>query len=248
MEKFDVSEVAGVQKGTTAVAKDVPEEGNRATDRRKKRVRDYYEENREAIRAHQREYYQKNKEKNTIRVREYRRKNREKVCEKRREYRAKNIERFREYDKKYNEKYKEQRKAYYEANKYILCYNRINRDCFKSMETIRQECPDRIKIYLECYPFEEYAERHIKKAIYRWNVYASHEQYADCYDAGMLAYMYSIHRCAMMNCDYTAAYIKKMIQVYVVCALVVSGETRNICKKNGFTEIRVDRTEVSNYF
>ena len=36
------------------------------------------------------------------------------------------------------------------------------------------------------------------------------------------------------------AYTKKLIRIYVICALVIYNERRNICKENNFREINID--------
>lgn len=66
----------------------------------------------------------------------------------------------------------------------------------------------------------------------------------DCYEAGMLAYLYSIHRCAAMGCDYTVRYIRKMVRIYMICALVVYHDVKNLCQTNGFHEIQLDADAV----
>ena len=98
------------------------------------------------------------------------------------------------------------------------------------------------------YPFEEYGEIFIIRALRRYGIYPAHGMYADCYDAGMLAYLYSIHRCAFMGYTYTEPYIKKMVRIYIICAIAVYKETKNLCRVNGFTEIRLDADYFSDRF
>jgi hypothetical protein len=139
------------------------------------------------------------------------------------------------------------RAEYYAQNRYTICYKTLNVGCFKSMESVRILCPERISEYFERYPFEIYAEKQIKRQLSKNGINPSRDQYAECYDAGMLAYLYSIHRCSALNCDYVMPYIQKMIRIYVICALVVSNETKNLCRENGFTEFRLDRDDIPNY-
>ena len=94
--------------------------------------------------------------------------------------------------------------------------------------------------YYHRYPFEEYGEPSIKKQLSRYRVFSHQARYQDCYDAGMLAYLFSIHRCAYMGFENVKAYINKMIQIYVICALVVYDDARNLCRANGFKEVRID--------
>lgn len=64
----------------------------------------------------------------------------------------------------------------------------------------------------------------------------------------MLAYLYSIHRCAFMSYNHVAAYIKKMIKIYIICALVVYDDSKNLCKANGFKEIKLNADESANKY
>ena len=77
---------------------------------------------------------------------------------------------------------------------------------------------------------------------------SSQDVYMECYDAGMLAYLYSIHRCALMGYSHTEYYIIKMIRVLIRCALVVAGEVYNLCRENNLTEFRIDRDDVPQIF
>jgi len=112
--------------------------------------------------------------------------------------------------------------------------------CFKAIMQISDSCPGEVNCYLKQYPFKECAESFIRRVLYDFNIYSSNAMYDDCYDAGMVAYLYSIHRCAAMKYANTQAYIKKMIRIYVICAIAVYKETNNLCKMNGFGEIRFD--------
>ena len=49
-----------------------------------------------------------------------------------------------------------------------------------------------------------------------------------------------------MKYNRSEAYIKKMIRIYIICALVIYDESYNICKENGFKEVRLD-VETSQY-
>jgi len=99
---------------------------------------------------------------------------------------------------------------------------------------------DRVKEYETRYPFDKYADRYILKQLAIFRVRPSHSHYADCYDAGMMAYMYSIHRCAEMSYTHVEPYIKKLIRIYIICALVIHDDARNLCRENGFREVRLD--------
>ena len=141
---------------------------------------------------------------------------------------------------------KNKSKKYYERNKYRLCYYKLNSYSFDAIEQISKKCSKTVRKYIENYPFEIYADKYIIQELNRYRIYTTHGNYDDCYDAGMIAYLYSVHRCAFMKYNHTEAYIKKMIRIYIICALVIYNETYNICKENGFQEIRLD-ADVSQY-
>ena len=138
------------------------------------------------------------------------------------------------------EKNREKRRKYYDTNKYRICSNTLNRYCLESMERIQDLCHGEVNRYVLLYPFEECAERSISIELKKRGVFPSQGRYADCYDAGMLAYLYSVHRCAFMQYGHTEAYIRKMIRIYVSCALIIYDDTKNLCTENGFREIRFD--------
>jgi len=135
---------------------------------------------------------------------------------------------------------KEKRRKYYEDNKYDICNKTLNKYCVKKIEEVRNLYIDRVNDYIGRYPFEKYADCYIKRELYKYKIFSMHDRYADCYDAGMMAYLYSVHRCAEMLYSHTEAYIKKLIRIYIVCALVIYDDTKNLCHTNGFREIRLD--------
>jgi len=150
--------------------------------------------------------------------------------------------------REHDAKIKEKRREYYEKNRYRICNHTLNSYCLKAMEKIRVSHPEAVDSYIQQYPFEEYAEKYIRRVLYIHKISRSHGMHDDCYDAGMMAYLYSIHRCACMQYTHTQAYIKKMIRIYVVCAIVIYHESRNICRTNGFSEIRLDKEGFHNLY
>lgn len=229
-----------------------------AQAKRQARQKAYYQAHRDEMRQQQREYYQSvDKAVHAARVREYRRKNHDAYLAYRREYRAKNKERFTEYNRRSREKRKAKReesqqerritavrqrdsRTYYERNRYDLCRRRLGEECFRAMEKVKAVCPERIERYLEQWPFDAYADRRIKSQLWWWRIYPQHHLYDDCYDAGMLAYLYSIHRCAMMEYQHVNQYIAKMVRIFVICALNAGRETENLCRENDLRLCHMD--------
>ncbi len=211
--------------------------------------RAYYWKNRDKLLAQQRVYYQnRDKAAHAARIRNYRQQNSEKVCAQRREYRAKNIERFREMDRAYRSRHKEKlaaaKKKYWEEHKYEICRQKMDVYYYDAIQKAGELYPEKIQKLFRQFSFEQYAQRQIDKEL-RWRrISPSSALYAECYDAGMLAYLYSIHRFALIDCQKPDRYILKMIRILVVCALIVSKETQNLCRKNGLTEIRLNREDV----
>ena len=135
---------------------------------------------------------------------------------------------------------KQKRRKYYEDNRYSICHKTLNVYCIKKIKSVRSLCADRVGDYMMRYPFENCTDGYIKKQLRIYRVHSSHSHYDDCYDAGMMAYMYSIHRCAEMSYNHVEQYIKKLVRIYIVCALVIHNDTKNLCRENGFTEVRLD--------
>ena len=173
------------------------------------------EQETELVRSRQKKYFQ-----------EYYRKNRAKILAHQKEYYALHG--------------KEKKKQYFQDNKYTLCSKTLNHYCFKKIEAVKKLYAARVSDYLDRYPFDKYADKYIKIALCKKSIFPSQGRYADCYDAGMWAYMYGIHRCAEMSYKHPLAYIKKMIQIYVICAIIVYDDSKNLCDSNGFKKISID--------
>ena len=143
---------------------------------------------------------------------------------------------------------KEYARRYYEKHKVDICKKVLNERASNSIETIQAKYPEAVERYLQLYPFDQYGERNIQNILYRNGLRPSQAAYADCYGNGMLAYLYSIHRCAAMGCHYVVPYIKKMIRIYMLCTLVVYNDSGNLCRANGFREVRLDGDETGRLY
>ena len=133
-------------------------------------------------------------------------------------------------------------KSYYEKNKYKVCYRTLNVYSFSAMERVRKTNKADVDRYYSDYPFETCAQRHIDFVLKSKEIFEDKPYYADCQSAASLAYMYSIHRCAYMEYinEHVINYIRKMVRIYIDCALVVYYEFRNICNQNNLKEIYID--------
>lgn len=197
----------------------------RNTERRKADSREYNRMHREERRSYSKEYYQRKKAENPHYVKELN-------------------ERSRVYRESYLKRNEARHRQYCKEHKVENCRKTLSNYAYRSMERIKQQFPKAVERYLLLYPFEQYGDRIIRSTLSRNRIYCSYGEYDDCYEAGMLAYLYSIHRCAAMGCDYTVRYIRKMVRIYMICALVVYHDVKNLCQTNGFHEIRLDADTV----
>ena len=211
-----------------------------ARKERKQQVKRAWENaHREQVRMYGRAFYQRNKERRKAYSREYNRLHREE----RREYSKMYYRRKREEYNKYLNGNKSaaitKSQKYFIEHKHEIYKYRIYDYTLHSISQIRTDMPMRVEKLLRQYPFETY-EKAIRISICAHGIYPSQGVYDDCYEAAMLAYLYSIHRCAKMGYDHVVTYIRKMINIYIVGAIVVYNDTKNFCEFNHFQEIRID--------
>lgn len=199
----------------------------------------YYLKHREEILAHNREYYQrKGRAWNAERARKYRHANHEAYLAKRREYRANHKEHFRQSAKEHRQKYCQ---SYFQRHCVSISQKTIGEYCYRAIERVQQECPEKVERLLEQYPFEGSALKCLRKQLRRLHIYPSQARYDDCYDAGMMAYLYTIHRCAYMGYSHVEAYMAKMIRIYLLCAAIAFRDTQNLCRENNLQELNLDQ-------
>ena len=119
----------------------------------------------------------------------------------------------------------------------------IGEYCNRAMERVSGQCEKKIKYLYEQFPYDSFAKKRLEQLLNREHIYDGQGCYADCVSAGMLAYMYSIHRCAYMDYNNVEGYIAKMLRIYILCAIVAYKDAENLCKENGFRQIRIDQME-----
>lgn len=135
---------------------------------------------------------------------------------------------------------------YYQKNRLEICRKVLYVYSYKSMDRIKKQVPEKIAMLYNEYPFEVYGASVIKWAIRQRKIFEHTLAYQECYDAGMTAYLYSIHQCAL-NTEYSVKYyVIKMVKIYIDVALIIYNDTRNICKENNFRNITID--DPNNYF
>ena len=121
----------------------------------------------------------------------------------------------------------------------------IGEYCYRAIERVKGSCEKKVNYLYKKFPYDEFTEKKLHQLLNRERIYEGHGCYADCVSAGMLAYMYSIHRCAYMGYTNVEGYISKMLRIYMICAVIVYRDSGNLCKENGFHQIRLDQMERS---
>ena len=121
----------------------------------------------------------------------------------------------------------------------------IGEYCYRAMEKVKGRREKEVNRLYEKYPYDGFAEKRLHQLLKHKHIYEGQGHYADCVSAGMLAYMYSIHRCADMGYTNVEGYIAKMLRIYIICAIVVYRDAENLCAENGFRQIRIDQSDRS---
>lgn len=117
----------------------------------------------------------------------------------------------------------------------------INEYSYRSMERVSKTCPEKVEALLLRFPFDDSQDKQLRRALRRCRIYPGQGCYDDCYSAGMQAYLYSIHRCALMGYTNVIGYIAKMQRIYLICAIVVYRDTAYLCKEPGLRETRLEQ-------
>ncbi len=195
----------------------------------------YYQSHKAERAAYSKEYYRRKKEEDPL----FFKRNSERAKERKRIWRAR---------QKALHPYRPPRPKRSELEiKIRHCFRTLNQYVFAAMGRDRAACGERVDDYMKRYPFEQYAERVIRVKIARFGVCRHNGEYDDCYDAGMLAYLYTMHRCAALNCDYVIPYLLKMIRIYILCALVIYHDSHNFCRINNLKQLRIDKDGAQRY-
>ena len=117
----------------------------------------------------------------------------------------------------------------------------INEYSYRSMERVRKICPEKVEALLLRFPFDDSRDKHLWQALRRCRIYPGQGCYDDCYSAGIQAYLYSIHRCALVGYTNVIGYIAKMQRIYLICAIVVYRNAAYLCKEHGLRETRLEQ-------
>lgn len=129
-----------------------------------------------------------------------------------------------------------------------ICKKTIGVYCETSIEKIQKTHFEEVKELFDLFPYEKYGERLIKKVLSQLDIKPNSYEYAECFDAGMMAYIYCINRFAVIKCVYFEAYLNKVIKIYAKCALIICRESRNICKENNFKLVELNNLDITGRF
>lgn len=218
-------------------------------DKRARQRRQWALDHPELTRSYGRAFYQRNREKRKAYSTAYNQAHKAERSAYSKEYYCRRKAQDPDYVKKLNQRAKKNRPETQLQQriprdpwerKVTDCRRTLEDYACRSMERVRTQFPEQVAKWLTRFPFEEYGHKYICVQLYRYRVLTGNAAYDDCYEAGMLAYLYSIHRCAALGCDYTIPYIRKMVRIYVLCALIVYRDAHNLCRANGFREVRLD--------
>lgn len=133
------------------------------------------------------------------------------------------------------------RQNYFQRYSVSISQKTIREYCYRAIKRVQQECPEKLERLLEQYSFEGFASKCLRKQLQHLHIYPSQARYDDCYDAGMMAYLHTIHRCAYMGYSHVEAYMAKIIRIYLLCAAIAFRDTQNLCRENNLRELNLDQ-------
>lgn len=120
----------------------------------------------------------------------------------------------------------------------------LNEYAYRAIEKIKNRNTELVEKMFMVYPYGQHCEKNFYWLCSTYKISEYKYAYQECYDACQLAYMYSIYRCSVSPnnvCEgYVKAYIKKVMKIYFIAALVIYDDAGNICRENGFLRIEGD--------
>lgn len=114
---------------------------------------------------------------------------------------------------------------YYRKNRVRLCEKQVNVYMPNSIKKIGNIIPEKILELYNLHPFEKY-DSYLKVKLKIFGIRNGDIAFDECYDAAMIGYMYSIHRCAYMNYEHIENYIKFMIRCCIKFGVVLANKER----------------------
>lgn len=112
-----------------------------------------------------------------------------------------------------------------------------------AISKIHKLIPEKVEALYQRYPYDIYGELEMKKRLRINRIRERQIEYQECCDAGIIAYMYSIHRCALKDYQYVKAYIRKMISIAIIEGINIAREDKHLCDANGLQQIPLDSVQ-----
>ncbi len=146
------------------------------------------------------------------------------------------------------EKIKKYYRDYYIKNRVRLCEKRVEVYMSNAIKKIGVIMPDEISKLYDKYPFEVYGDPYLDKTLKIYGVRQNELAFAECYEAAMMGYIYSIHRCAYMGYTHTENYIKFMIRCFIRMGLVLANKERYAMQSENYEIVYLDDEANRNRF
>ena len=136
---------------------------------------------------------------------------------------------------------RERGKAYFQKNKVHIYKKLLNVYSWNAIKRIKNQSSHMVDEMYMRYPYDKYCSPYFNYLCLKYGVRQNAYLYQECFDAGMLAYMYSICRCSIMkdrdDSEHIKAYIWKITKIYFKAAMEISNDSKNLCKENGFRQV-----------
>ena len=118
---------------------------------------------------------------------------------------------------------KKRNREYYKKNRVKICKKQIDVYMPNTIKKIGELVSDEILVLYDQYPFEMY-ETYLRAKLKACGLRQNNLAFDECYEAAMVGYMYSIHRCAYMHYSHVEYYIKFMIQQCITIGLMLANQ------------------------
>ncbi len=198
-------------------------------ERTREKQRAYRAAHRERFREYNRRYYEKHREACNASGRERYALTRPERLAKKREYYA-----------AHREELLAKKHEYYLKNRLRICRDALERYVPDAVEKIAAQCPEAVAECAARWPYEDF-EPGIRRCIARLGIRPGALEYDDCFEAGMLAWLYGVHRCALMGYEHVGAYVGRVTAILVRCAAAAALETEAILAEHGLKRWELDR-------
>lgn len=131
--------------------------------------------------------------------------------------------------------------AYFRKNRIQLYKKLLDVYSYNAIKRIQNKNIYDIDVMFSKYTYEVYFEKNFRRLCRIYNVRKNAYKYQECFDASQLAYMYCIHQCSIKelrhNEFYVWSYIRKVMRIYFVAALVIADDAKNLCEENDFRRL-----------